>query len=212
MDGRGFDSLTRRFATGLTRRSVVRGIVGAGAAVAATRMVVPAGAAPQKKVDICHYDADTGLYHRINVNGNALDAHLAHGDVLPGQDIVLGSVILPSTNPNPVDTGIFVADGESVTVTITGLAGFCCDLLLDGNGSGACGGYGITLSCGSVASVVGGGNIFTDYTVFQQLGAGSNIVTASGTSGNLVLQFVDGCPECYDDNSGEFVATITRTC
>ncbi len=34
------------------------------------------------KVDICHYDEDTGEYHTINVSENAVEAHLAHGDIL----------------------------------------------------------------------------------------------------------------------------------
>ena len=36
----------------------------------------------KEKVDICHLDSDTGEYHTINVSVNALDAHLAHGDIL----------------------------------------------------------------------------------------------------------------------------------
>ena len=34
------------------------------------------------KVDICHYDEDTGEWHTINVSENALEAHLAHGDII----------------------------------------------------------------------------------------------------------------------------------
>ena len=184
---------------------------GAGAAVATARVVSPAVAAPADKVEVCHYDADTGLLHPINVNANALDAHLAHGDYLQGE-AVLASFVMDSMNPNPVDTGWYLADGESAVVSISGLAGFCCGILADGNGTGACGFLGIPLSCGSIAVAIGGGNIFSDYTVFQQLGDGANIVTASGTSGNIVLQFVDGCPECYDDNSGAFVASIIGSC
>lgn len=77
MDDRRFDDLTRRLARGHTRRSVLRGLVGGGAAVLATG----AGSAlakpnPEKKVAICHFDADTGLYHEISISRNALDAHL----------------------------------------------------------------------------------------------------------------------------------------
>ena len=35
-----------------------------------------------RKIDICHYDEDTGEYHTINVSVNALKAHLAHGDII----------------------------------------------------------------------------------------------------------------------------------
>jgi len=38
------------------------------------------------KVGICHFDADTGLFHLINVSMNAQAAHLAHGDGLPEED------------------------------------------------------------------------------------------------------------------------------
>ena len=34
------------------------------------------------KVDICHYDEYTGEFHTINVSENAVEAHLAHGDIL----------------------------------------------------------------------------------------------------------------------------------
>jgi Putative metal-binding motif len=34
------------------------------------------------KVDLCHYDADNGTWHVINVSQNAVPAHLAHGDVI----------------------------------------------------------------------------------------------------------------------------------
>ncbi|WKK67374.1 hypothetical protein [Lutimonas zeaxanthinifaciens] len=33
------------------------------------------------KIEICHYDKETEQYQTLNVNGNALEAHLAHGDV-----------------------------------------------------------------------------------------------------------------------------------
>ena len=37
---------------------------------------------PQPKVDVCHYDTDNDSWHVININQNALQAHLIHGDVL----------------------------------------------------------------------------------------------------------------------------------
>jgi Hint-domain len=81
MDGRGFDDLVRRLAARQSRRSVLRGVIGGGAALLASRsrrvLAAPAG-----KVDICHLDEE-GVYHLIPVNGNAVDAHLAHGDQLP---------------------------------------------------------------------------------------------------------------------------------
>lgn len=32
------------------------------------------------KVNVCHYDADTDTWKTLNINGNALEAHLNHGD------------------------------------------------------------------------------------------------------------------------------------
>jgi hypothetical protein len=39
---------------------------------------------PQDKVNVCHRTGN-GSFHEINISGNALPAHLAHGDVLPDQ-------------------------------------------------------------------------------------------------------------------------------
>jgi hypothetical protein len=36
---------------------------------------------PTEKVDVCHRTGN-GSFHQINISGNALPAHLAHGDVL----------------------------------------------------------------------------------------------------------------------------------
>ena len=36
---------------------------------------------PKSKVNVCHYDADADTWKTININGNALEAHLNHGDV-----------------------------------------------------------------------------------------------------------------------------------
>lgn len=46
---------------------------------------------PAPKVDLCHREDETGLYHLINVSENAKPAHLAHGDGLPGE-------LVPGTN------------------------------------------------------------------------------------------------------------------
>ena len=46
-------------------------------------------AAPAPKVDVCHYDAEYGIYKLINISENAFPAHLDHGDASPG-DLVPG--------------------------------------------------------------------------------------------------------------------------
>jgi hypothetical protein len=43
-------------------------------------LVGAAGAKPVPKVDVCH--SASGTFHMINISGNALAAHLAHGDHL----------------------------------------------------------------------------------------------------------------------------------
>lgn len=206
MDSKRFDGIAKSLATGKSRRSIVGGMFGG--ALALTRLS-RAGAAPASKMDICHYDEETGLFHLINVSGNAIDAHMAHGDFTPGT-VVTTNLSLDATNPSPIDTGVYLADGESVSVTITGLAGWCCGLQLDADGSAPCGFLGIPFNCGSVVGVIGGGDIFSDYTPFFEVGTGE-VVTATGTSGNLVLQYVDGCASCYNDNNGFLEVTITKT-
>ena len=41
---------------------------------------LPAFAAPELKVTVCHLSEEEGTYQAIEVSGNALDTHLAHGD------------------------------------------------------------------------------------------------------------------------------------
>lgn len=78
MDSQRFDDLTRSLSSESTRRTLLRGLLGGAAALVGLHAT--ASAAPRGKVDVCHYDADSGTYHRINVNENALQAHLNHGD------------------------------------------------------------------------------------------------------------------------------------
>jgi len=44
-------------------------------------------AAPGTKVDVCHYDKDSGTFIKINISDNAWDAHIAHGDAAPGEPV-----------------------------------------------------------------------------------------------------------------------------
>jgi hypothetical protein len=55
------------------------------AAVAAALVCSPA-AAKNNKVDVCHVEGNGG-YHIINVNENAVDAHLGHGDWLVTEEV-----------------------------------------------------------------------------------------------------------------------------
>jgi hypothetical protein len=50
-------------------------------------VVVAAGlasAAPAEKVDVCHFSADSGTFHMINISENAYQKHLDHGDAVVG--------------------------------------------------------------------------------------------------------------------------------
>jgi hypothetical protein len=38
----------------------------------------------QSKTAVCHYDATTSNYHLITIADPAMDAHIAHGDAMPG--------------------------------------------------------------------------------------------------------------------------------
>lgn len=52
-----------------------------------TAVTVAAGAVPLGKRDVCHLDADSGLYQKINISENAFEAHVAHGDAAPLEDV-----------------------------------------------------------------------------------------------------------------------------
>jgi hypothetical protein len=53
--------------------------------------MLPAFAAPLDKVTVCHLSEEEGTYEAIEVSGNALDTHLAHGDF----------VVVDETTPCP---------------------------------------------------------------------------------------------------------------
>ena len=42
---------------------------------------------PPATQEICHLDQDTGEYHLIKIDPNAVPAHRAHGDVDPGDGL-----------------------------------------------------------------------------------------------------------------------------
>jgi len=64
------------------RRMFISALIPAMVLVAAT--TATAVGQPQGKVDVCHRTGNGG-FHEINVSGNALPAHLRHGDVLPDE-------------------------------------------------------------------------------------------------------------------------------
>ena len=184
MDGNGFDELTRRLATGRTRRSVLRGLVGGGAALVAARTGASL-AAPEDKTTICHWSEDLGYYEQISISLNGLHGHEGHGQDLLypdfesnetcgncntacGEDEICGeagcepappvcsSRTIFADNPFSVDTGIFLGLGDSVAVSATGTAMWSS---VDENGpdgtGGVCGGGDPSEPPFSCGSIVG---------------------------------------------------------
>jgi hypothetical protein len=82
MDGRNFDDLARKLATGVSRRTVLRGLIGGGAALGGLR---GARAMAASKVTICHFPpGNPGNLQLIEVGSGAVSEHLAHGDTVYG--------------------------------------------------------------------------------------------------------------------------------
>jgi hypothetical protein len=78
LDDRGFDALTRTLATGRSRRSILRGLIGGSAALVAAK-TGSALAAPAPKVDVCHWHEETGTYSVINISTNGwTNGHSGH--------------------------------------------------------------------------------------------------------------------------------------
>lgn len=201
MDKRKFDAIAKNLASGSSRRTVIGGLFGG--ALALTGLSRAAGK-PVGKVDICHYDEETDSFHIISVSENALDAHTNHGDVPYQPSVILDTLELIAANPASVDTGVAIAEGDSVAVTVAGVAEYHPEFSFDGNGDGTC--YGESrFPCGSVVGVIGGGDVITDDSAFFMIGTGT-VVT--GTGGNLFLQYVDGCFDCYHNNLGSLQVTI----
>ena len=79
-------------------------------------------AKPAAKVDVCHLEGN-GSFHLINVSGNALAAHLAHGDVQPGDDVPGNPGKKYSGSCAPIDPGPFTvsltaeANGQTATLS-----------------------------------------------------------------------------------------------
>lgn len=220
MDPNRFDAIARTLGTQRSRRTVLGALLAGGATAAVAR--VGLAAPPQGTVTICHYSADTGTYGPITVSTSAQSALLANGhDYVYGTIGTLATITVDATDPNPVDTGVSVADSSSVSVTVTGESGwYLGDSTTPPGGDGPCGYWGAnglpSLSCGSLVGAIGTDNdIWVDPGAFVEIGAGPATVTASGTSGDLVLQYVDGfSKDNYGDNAGALTATITgpRTC
>jgi hypothetical protein len=85
MDGIKFDDLARRLARGHSRRAVLRGLVGGGAALVAARAGTML-ADPADKVTVCHWDAALDAYVQLEVPPQAAAAHANHSEDLIDPD------------------------------------------------------------------------------------------------------------------------------
>ncbi len=85
MDGKNFDDLTRKLATGTSRRNVLRGLLGGAAALGGLKASGTL-AARQEKTTICHATgSDSNPWVKVNVaDPSLLPAHYSHGDFIIG--------------------------------------------------------------------------------------------------------------------------------
>jgi hypothetical protein len=98
MDDRAFDDLTRRFAMKRSRRSLLKGVIGSGAALVAAQAGSRLGIANDERVLVCH--ATSGNRNReLLLPRPAADAHLAEH---PGD--TLGPCPSTETTPAPTTT------------------------------------------------------------------------------------------------------------
>jgi hypothetical protein len=139
MDGNGFDELTRRLATGRSRRSVLRGLIGGGAALVAARagtsMTEAAG-----KVTICHWSPDLGAYQQISVSPSAVPVHQAHQN---GKDIISPDFTSAQTCGD-CNTACASADACTTAACVGG----ACSATSACTGYQTCGGGGVAGQCG----------------------------------------------------------------
>ena len=71
-----------------------------------------AASKPAPKVDVCHRRGN-GTYKKINISGNALQAHLNHGDGVPGEAVPGDPSMVFAADCSPVPAPIDT-DGDGV--------------------------------------------------------------------------------------------------
>jgi hypothetical protein len=126
MDGKRFDTLTRRLATTRNRRSVLRGLVGGAVAIS----VAGGGATwaapdPAKKVTICHDNNGAGDYVEITLSEQSARTHLfMHPDDHPGPCVCVAprEACTPGVNHC---CGTNLCERRTGCLTV-GRSGHCC--------------------------------------------------------------------------------------
>ena len=155
------------------------------------------------KVDLCHFDGDTGLYKLKNVSMNAQKVHLRHGDGLPGEDnpeigIVFDDECNPITAP-AVLAHAFIEMGVPADRVYDPETDFTIARLDDTNGDGV----------PSAGDVVTMGYYPKNFNpTINDLGTyqvESHVVGVGGFSPNGVFVGVDrGRMEWFKSSAGEF--------
>lgn len=125
MDGRGFDDVTRRLASGVSRRQMLRGLAGG-----AFGMIVLGKAArvaaEADKVTICHKPG-TPAERTLSVASSAVAAHIAHGDVEG-----------PCASPDPCAGVVCSAVENGTNQCIEGECQLTCSDGYQPDGTGGC--------------------------------------------------------------------------
>ena len=124
-----------------------------------------AAAAPPDKVDICHVDEYQASF-LINVSGNALDAHLAHGDGLPGDPVPGVSGKKFAEDCTIVDAGPVVTAGQQSRTRAAGVR-------IRGWNTGS------EIFLGPMTSTSATPRVETNYNEFQTVGQKTYIVSFS---------------------------------
>lgn len=173
MDQGHFDALTRRLAGTASRRSVARGFLGGVAAAIGAKGI--AGAALAAKVEICHRTGN-GSYQAIVVDGNAVNAHLGHGDQI-------------CTNPS---YGTSACTPSGCTVT--------CDAGYDGCDSGCCK---HVVRCDPDQTPCGGGCCITPVGMcWRQSDTTGDWIPTSEIYGNLTYEQCKSQDHCFTGGGG----------
>lgn len=131
MESQAFDDLTRKLATGISRRSVLKGMFGTTAAIlAGTR----AGStlAGASKTGVCHYTGSgTNPWQYIDIADAAVQTHLDHGDDL----YELGTSV---KHCGVCGNTCVDAPANGSPACIEGRCDFTCNAGYEPDGNGAC--------------------------------------------------------------------------
>jgi hypothetical protein len=148
MDGRGFDDVTRRLASGVSRRQMLRGLAGGAFGMLALGKTVKV-AAGAEKVTICHKPG-TPAERTLSVASSAVAAHLAHGDVEG-----------PCAAPDPCADVVCSEVANGTSQCVEGQCQLTCNDGYEPDGTGGCAAVDpcAGVSCGEVAN---GSNVCVD--------------------------------------------------